>query len=151
MNVRRRYRFWLTLLSLGGAALTLALILFALRANIDLFYTPGEIIHGARETRQLPVVGQRLRVGGFVAPGSVRRSAHSMRVTFQLYDERGKVSVTYTGLLPDLFREGQGVVVQGVLEAGNHILAREVLAKHDEKYTPPELRPVGAKVNAHDA
>lgn len=143
MNARRKYRFWFTLLSLGGAALTLALILFALRANIDLFYTPGEVIHGAHKTGQPPTPGQRLRVGGFVAPGSVRHSASTMEVTFKLYDAGGSVTVSYIGLLPDLFREGQGVVVQGVLAAGHHIIAREVLAKHDEKYTPPGLPAAG--------
>ncbi|WP_419721865.1 cytochrome c maturation protein CcmE, partial [Salmonella enterica] len=101
--------------------------------------TPGEILYGKRETQQLPAVGQRLRVGGMVMPGSVRRDPDSLKVNFSLYDAEGSVTVSYEGILPDLFREGQGVVVQGTLEKGNHVLAHEVLAKHDENYTPPEV------------
>ncbi|EED9438143.1 cytochrome c maturation protein CcmE [Salmonella enterica subsp. enterica] len=93
----------------------------------------------ARETQQLPAVGQRLRVGGMVMPGSVRRDPDSLKVNFSLYDAEGAVTVSYEGILPDLFREGQGVVVQGTLEKGNHVLAHEVLARHDENYTPPEV------------
>ncbi|EBJ1658213.1 cytochrome c maturation protein CcmE, partial [Salmonella enterica] len=63
----------------------------------------------------------------------------SLKVNFSLYDAEGSVTVSYEGILPDLFREGQGVVVQGTLEKGNHVLAQEVLAKHDENYTPPEV------------
>ncbi|AXB19255.1 Cytochrome c-type biogenesis protein CcmE [Salmonella enterica subsp. enterica serovar Napoli] len=80
----------------------------ALRANIDLFYTPGEILYGKRETQQLPAVGQRLRVGGMVMPGSVRRDPDSLKVNFSLYDAEGSVTVSYEGILPDLFREGRG-------------------------------------------
>ncbi|CAD5309594.1 Cytochrome c-type biogenesis protein CcmE [Salmonella enterica subsp. enterica serovar Typhimurium] len=72
-------------------------------------------------------------------PGSVRRDPDSLKVNFSLYDAEGSVTVSYEGILPDLFREGQGVVVQGTLEKGNHVLAHEVLAKHDENYTPPEV------------
>nr|KHP86722.1 cytochrome C biogenesis protein CcmE [Salmonella enterica subsp. enterica serovar Senftenberg] len=97
------------------------------------------ILHGKRETQQLPAAGQRLRVGGMVMPGSVRRDPDSLKVNFSLYDAEGSVTVSYEGILPDLFREGQGVVVQGTLEKGNHVLAHEVLAKHDENYTPPEV------------
>ena len=89
--------------------------------------------------QQMPEVGQRLRVGGMVMPGSVQRDPNSLKVTFTIYDAEGSVDVSYEGILPDLFREGQGVVVQGELEKGNHILAKEVLAKHDENYTPPEV------------
>ncbi len=86
----------------------------------------------------MPEVGQRLRVGGMVMPGSVQRDPNSLKVTFTIYDAEGSVDVSYQAF-PDLFREGQGVVVQGGLEKGNHILAKEVLAKHDENYTPPEV------------
>ncbi|QCS72913.1 cytochrome c maturation protein CcmE [Salmonella enterica] len=96
-------------------------------------------VTGGNETQQLPAAGQRLRVGGMVMPGSVRRAPDSLKVNFSLYDAEGAVTVSYEGILPDLFREGQGVVVQGTLEKGNHVLAQEVLAKHDENYTPPEV------------
>ncbi len=139
MNIRRKNRCGIGCAVLAGLALTIGLVLYALRSNIDLFYTPGEILYGKRETQQMPEVGQRLRVGGMVMPGSVQRDPNSLKVTFTIYDAEGSVDVSYEGILPDLFREGQGVVVQGELEKGNHILAKEVLAKHDENYTPPEV------------
>ncbi|VFS03972.1 cytochrome c-type biogenesis protein CcmE [Salmonella enterica subsp. houtenae] len=108
MNLRRKNRLWVVCAVLAGLALTTALVLYALRANIDLFYTPGEILYGKRETQQLPAVGQRLRVGGMVMPGSVRRDPDSLKVNFSLYDAEGVVAVSYDGILPDLFREGQG-------------------------------------------
>ncbi|EDM9622278.1 cytochrome c maturation protein CcmE, partial [Salmonella enterica subsp. enterica serovar Montevideo] len=113
MNLRRKNRLWVVCAVLAGLGLTTALVLYALRANIDLFYTPGEILYGKRETQQLPAAGQRLRVGGMVMPGSVRRAPDSLKVNFSLYDAEGAVTVSYEGILPDLFREGQGVVVQG--------------------------------------
>ncbi|EEE2789666.1 cytochrome c maturation protein CcmE, partial [Salmonella enterica subsp. arizonae] len=128
MNLRRKNRLWVVCAVLAGLALTTALVLYALRANIDLFYTPGEILYGRRETQQMPEVGQRLRVGGMVMPGSVKRAPDSLKVNFSLYDAEGVVEVTYDGILPDLFREGQGVVVQGVLDRRNHVQAKEVLA-----------------------
>lgn len=138
MTLRRKNRLWMASLLLIGLGLTFALVLYALRANIDLFYTPGEILYGKEQTRAIPEPGQRLRCGGMVMPGSIKRDADSLKVTFSLYDARGVVDVSYEGILPDLFREGQGAVVQGRLENGNHIAAQEVLAKHDENYTPPE-------------
>ncbi|EKT55996.1 cytochrome c maturation protein CcmE [Providencia sneebia] len=139
MNIRRKNRLWLVCAIVIGAALTIALILYALRSSIDLFYTPGEIIYGKRETQQIPEVGQRLRVGGMVMPGTVQRDLESLKVVFTVYDAEGEVDVSYEGILPDLFREGQGVVVQGELASNNHVIAKEVLAKHDENYTPPEV------------
>ncbi|MEM0651373.1 cytochrome c maturation protein CcmE [Klebsiella huaxiensis] len=140
MNIRLSNRLWVALVVLAGLTLTITLVLYALRSNIDLFYTPGEILYGKRETQQRPVVGQRLRVGGMVMPGSVRRDPNSLKVNFSIYDAEGSVDVSYEGILPDLFREGQGVVVQGELGEENHLLAKEVLAKHDENYTPPEVK-----------
>ncbi|MFS2224785.1 cytochrome c maturation protein CcmE [Pantoea sp. B65] len=139
MNTRRKHRLYLVLAILTGVGLATALVMYALRSNIDLFYTPGEIINGKGAAQEKPVAGQRLRVGGMVLPGSVKRDPQTLRVSFKLYDARGTIGVSYQGILPDLFREGQGVVAQGVLEPGNLVNAREVLAKHDEKYTPPEI------------
>lgn len=116
MNIRRKNRLWIACAVLAGLALTISLVLYALRSNIDLFYTPGEILYGKRETQQMPEVGQRLRVGGMVMPGSVKRDPQSLKVNFSIYDAEGVVDVTYEGILPDLFREGQGVVVQGELD-----------------------------------
>ena len=140
MNARRKNRLYLAVAVLMGLGLTIALVLYALRSNIDLFYTPGEILYGKGETQEKPEPGQRLRVGGMVMPGSVQRDNKTLEVHFKLYDARGAVDVSYTGILPDLFREGQGVVAQGVLENDNLVAAKEVLAKHDENYTPPEIK-----------
>ncbi|NEG66804.1 cytochrome c maturation protein CcmE [Pantoea agglomerans] len=139
MNTRRRNRLYAAVAILLGLGLATALVMYALRSNIDLFYTPGEILYGKGEAHEKPEAGQRLRVGGMVMPGSVRRDPNTLAVSFKLYDARGVVSVRFEGILPDLFREGQGVVAQGVLAAGNQVIAKEVLAKHDEKYTPPEI------------
>ena len=139
MNLRRKNRLWVALTILAGLTLTTALVLYALRSSIDLFYTPGEILYGKRETQQRPEPGQRLRVGGMVMPGSVKRDPNSLRVSFSIYDAEGSVDVSYDGILPDLFREGQGVVVQGELDEQRRVQAKEVLAKHDESYTPPEV------------
>ncbi|MEN4799902.1 cytochrome c maturation protein CcmE [Pantoea agglomerans] len=139
MNTRRRNRLYAAVAILLGLGLATALVMYALRSNIDLFYTPGEILYGKGEAHEKPEAGQRLRVGGMVMPGSVRRDPNTLAVSFKLYDARGVVSVSFEGILPDLFCEGQGVVAQGVLAAGNQVIAKEVLAKHDEKYTPPEI------------
>jgi cytochrome c-type biogenesis protein CcmE len=139
VNTRRRNRLYAAVAILLGLGLATALVMYALRSIIDLFYTPGEILYGKGEAHEKPEAGQRLRVGGMVMPGSVRRDPNTLAVSFKLYDARGVVSVSFEGILPDLFREGQGVVAQGVLAAGNQVIAKEVLAKHDEKYTPPEI------------
>lgn len=140
MQARRKHRLWIALSILTGLGCSAALVLYALSANIDLFYTPGEILYGKNENHKMPENGESLRVGGYVQPGSVVYSSSSLAVSFRLYDARGVVSVSYQGVLPDLFREGQAVVVQGVLNEGHLIIARQVLAKHDENYTPPEIK-----------
>ena len=137
MNPRRKKRLALFLsvaVLIGGAV---SLMLYALTDSIDLFYTPSEIIEG--KDGQKPQVGQRLRIGGMVVPGSVSRDSETLAVTFDLIDVGPKVTVQYTGILPDLFREGQGIVATGTLMDARTINAQEVLAKHDEEYMPPEL------------
>ena len=137
MNPRRQKRLMAVsaiFLVLGSA---ISLMLYALSQNIDLFYTPSEIIEG--KAGQIPNVGQRLRIGGMVVPGTVSRDQETLAVSFDLVDIGPAVTVSYQGILPDLFREGQGIVATGVLTANNHIDAHEVLAKHDEEYMPPEL------------
>lgn len=137
MNPRRQKR----LLAVSSIIILVAgavwMMLNALSENIDHFYTPSEIIDGKAGT--LPVVGQRLRIGGMVVPGSVNRDQDSLAVTFDLVDTGPAVTVQYSGILPDLFREGQGIVATGKLSDPTHIIADEVLAKHDEEYMPPEL------------
>ncbi|WP_034948121.1 cytochrome c maturation protein CcmE [Erwinia oleae] len=140
MNPRRRNRLLTVFAVLLGLGIATSLVMYALRSNIDLFYTPGEILNGKGDKHEKPEPGQRLRVGGMVLPGSVKRDPATLQVSFRLYDGQGTIGVSYQGILPDLFREGQGVVAQGVLEEGNRVNAKEVLAKHDEKYTPPEIK-----------
>jgi cytochrome c-type biogenesis protein CcmE len=139
VNPRRKKRLSLALAVLVGLGLSISLVMYALRSNIDLFYTPGEILQGKGENHEMPFVGQRLRIGGMVMPGSVKRDPTNLQVSFKIYDARGAIAVTYNGILPDLFREGQGVVAQGVMQANNVVDAKQVLAKHDEKYVPPEV------------
>jgi len=139
VNPRRKKRLSIALVVLVGLGLSISLVMYALRSNIDLFYTPSEILQGKGENHEMPFVGQRLRIGGMVMPGSVKRDPKSLQVSFKIYDARGAIAVTYNGILPDLFREGQGVVAQGVMQANNVVDAKQVLAKHDEKYVPPEV------------
>jgi len=137
MNPRRKQR--LAVIGVIGLLVVSAigLMLYALNDSIDLFYTPSEIVGG--KDGQKPQIGQRLRIGGMVVPGSVSRAADSLAVKFDLIDTGPIVTVTFTGILPDLFREGQGIVATGVLTSPTEIKAQEVLAKHDEEYMPPEL------------
>ncbi|WP_354623998.1 cytochrome c maturation protein CcmE [Psychromonas sp. MME2] len=140
MNPRRKKRLLITTSLILGLSIALGLVLFALQQNIDLFYTPTEVIQGKKETGVKPVVGQTLRVGGMVVPGSVRRDPDSLKVSFDLLDNGGgTVTIFFDGILPDLFREGQGIVAQGELTAATEIYAFEVLAKHDEEYMPPDV------------
>jgi len=140
MNPRRKKRLLITSSLVVGISLAVGLVLFALQQNIDLFYTPTEIIQGKKETGIKPEIGQRLRIGGLVVPGTVKRDPQSLNVSFDLLDNGGgMVTVFFDGILPDLFREGQGIVAQGELISATQINAFEVLAKHDEEYMPPEV------------
>ena len=139
MNPRRKNRLYLALFVLVGLGLAISLVLYALRSNIDLFYTPSEILQGKGPDHELPTVGQRLRIGGMVMPGSVKRDDKTLEVHFKIYDARGAIAVTYFGILPDLFREGQGVVAQGTMRPDGTFAAQDVLAKHDETYMPKEV------------
>ncbi|MDX3773779.1 cytochrome c maturation protein CcmE [Chromatiaceae bacterium AAb-1] len=139
MQTRRQKRLFSVLfiiLLLGGAV---AAMLYALQQNIDLFYTPSQIVEGMGKDKVKPQPGQRLRIGGMVVEGSVKRDPDSLLVVFDLVDTGPVVTIEYEGLLPDLFREGQGIVAQGILINATRIKATEVLAKHDEEYMPPEV------------
>jgi cytochrome c-type biogenesis protein CcmE len=119
-----------TCLAVLGVAV--GLVLFALRDSIVFFYTPSEVAEKHLET------GQRFRLGGLVEDGSVKRG-EGTTVSFVVTDKRSTLPVTFTGVLPDLFREGQGVVAEGVLNSDGVFRADSVLAKHDENYMPPEV------------
>lgn len=129
---QRRRLTWVV--TIGGiAGLAVALILFALKQNINLFYTPTQINQGEAPNQH------HIRVGGVVVPGSIKRADDSLLVQFDLTDNVNAITVNYTGILPDLFREGQGIVALGELRAGSIFMASQVLAKHDETYMPPEV------------
>ncbi|MFC0309631.1 cytochrome c maturation protein CcmE [Gallibacterium trehalosifermentans] len=140
MNPRRKSRLYLVLFVVAGISIAAGLMLYALRQNIDLFYTPSEMIYGKdNNIASKPEPGQRIRVGGMVVEGSVQRDPNSLKVKFKLNDIGPSIDVEYDGILPDLFREGQGIVAQGTLKDATTLVASEVLAKHDENYVPPEL------------
>ena len=140
MNPRRKRRLTLAIALIAGVGAAATLLLYALNTNLNLFYTPSEIIHGKNDTGIKPEVGQRIRIGGMVTMGSLKRDPTSLHVEFAVHDSTGEdVIVTYDDLLPDLFREGQGIVAQGILVEGGKLEATEVLAKHDENYMPPEV------------
>jgi cytochrome c-type biogenesis protein CcmE len=137
MNPRRQQRLIAVSAIVVVVSMAIGLTLYALSQSIDLFYTPSEIIDGKQGN--VPDIGQRLRIGGMVVPGSVKRDQESLAVSFDLVDTGPIVTVSYKGILPDLFREGQGIIATGILRDRHHIEAHEVLAKHDEEYMPPEL------------
>ena len=129
----RYRRLTAVILVLVGVAVAAGLALKAFNKNILYYYTPSQVAAGAARP------GQPFRMGGLVTNGSVQRTPGSMTVRFTLTDMQHSVPIIYTGILPDLFREGQGIVVHGALAADGQFTADEVLAKHDEKYMPPEV------------
>ncbi|HSA81833.1 MAG TPA: cytochrome c maturation protein CcmE [Geminicoccaceae bacterium] len=133
MRLRKRQRLILVVVALtlvGGAT---GLVMLALSDSVAFFVTPTDIATDKVE------VDRRFRLGGLVVPGSIERSGEDGTVAFALTDQAHEVRVRYQGLLPDLFREGQGIVAQGHLGGDGVFVASEVLAKHDENYMPPEV------------
>ncbi len=116
-----------------GVSIATALALVALNENLNHFYSPAQIKAGEAPT------GAVIRIGGLVVDGSVTREADGLTVAFDLTDNAAEVTINYTGILPDLFREGQGIVAVGKLNPSGVVVADEVLAKHDENYMPPEV------------
>ncbi|MCQ4240621.1 cytochrome c maturation protein CcmE [Stutzerimonas stutzeri] len=133
MNPVRKKRLFIVLAILAGVGVAVTLALSALRENINLFYTPTQIAAGEAPE------GTRIRAGGLVEDGSVTRSKDSLTVSFRVTDNNATVTIRYQGILPDLFREGQGIVALGRVNADGVLVADEVLAKHDENYMPPEV------------
>lgn len=129
----RKKRFVSILLMVMVLALAVAALLYALQQNINLFYSPSQIQQG-----EAPV-NARIRAGGMVVAGSVQRDPESLQVSFTVTDFQQQLRIHYQGILPDLFREGQGIVAQGILTASGELEAEQVLAKHDENYMPPEV------------
>jgi cytochrome c-type biogenesis protein CcmE len=127
----KRKRLWLLLASLGVLGAATALVLTVLNDNIVFFYSPSQV------AEKHPGPERRFRLGGLVEQGSVQKNGQEVR--FIVTDLQKTVPVIYRGLLPDLFREGQGVIAEGTLGADGTFTARDVLAKHDENYMPPEV------------
>jgi len=133
MTPKRKKRLLLILLTIAGVATAAGFALKAFNENLMFFYTPSAIKAG--EAPQ----GRSIRVGGLVTNGSVKRQSDGLTVEFDVTDNAETVTVQYTGILPDLFREGQGIVALGRLQPNMRFVADEVLAKHDENYMPPEV------------
>ena len=129
----RRRRLALVLGILAGVAIAGALALSAFRQNVTFFFDPSQVADG-----KVPP-GESFRLGGMVTKGSVQRAPGGLEVRFVVTDFAHDVPVSYTGVLPDLFRDGAGVVAHGRLRADGTFVADEVLAKHDEKYMPPQV------------
>ena len=129
----RRRRMLLVIGILGGVSVAGALALQAFRSNVMFFFDPSQVAAGEAPP------GERFRLGGMVTKGSVQRTPGSLEVRFVVTDFAQSVPVVYSGVLPDLFREGQGVVADGRLQPDGTFRADEVLAKHDENYMPPEV------------
>jgi cytochrome c-type biogenesis protein CcmE len=133
MTPARKRRLYWVLGILAGVGLAGALALSAFKKNVMFFFDPTQVAAG--EVKQ----GERFRLGGMVSKGTFHRQPGSLEVTFIVTDFKNDLPVKYTGVLPDLFREGQGVVAHGKLGTDGVFVADEVLAKHDEKYMPPEV------------
>ena len=132
MNKRSKRKL-LVIMVVLGVSLATVLGLTAFEENILYFYSPTQIKNGEAPE------GRNFRVGGLVIEGTVERASDSLLVKFDLTDSAEVISVEYSGILPDLFREGQGIVAMGALNDRNVFVADEVLAKHDENYMPPEV------------
>ena len=148
MTPTRRRRLYWVLGILAGVAIAGTLALQAFRSNVMFFFDPSQIVAGEVKS------GQRFRMGGMVEKGSLVRQPGSLDVRFAVTDFKQTVHVRYSGVLPDLFREGAGVVAHGRLATDGDFVADEVLAKHDEKYMPPEvarsLKKGEARTGAHE-
>jgi cytochrome c-type biogenesis protein CcmE len=120
-------------LMVAGVGVAIGFALKAFNENLMFFYTPSAVVAG-----EAPV-GRPIRVGGLVTTGSVQRQSDGLTTRFDVTDNAESVTIQYTGILPDLFREGQGIVALGSLDNDGVFVASEVLAKHDENYMPPEV------------
>jgi cytochrome c-type biogenesis protein CcmE len=141
----RQKRFAFIVAGLALVAAAVGLVLYALKNNVSLYFTPTQVYN--KEAPQ----GRSFRIGGLVEVGSLQREKDGLTSHFSITDNTKTMPVVYKGILPDLFKEGKGVVAQGKLEADNVFHAEEVLAKHDENYMPPEAKDALAKAAAAKA
>ena len=130
---RKRRRMVLILSGMAALSVAVALVLVAFKETVTFFYSPSEV------QAEAPPLERAFRLGGLVEEGSVQKQGDGLTVEFRITDLAASVPVTYRGILPDLFREGQGVITEGSLGADGVFVAREVLAKHDETYMPREV------------
>ena len=130
---RKRRRLFFALSGLVALGLATMLILSALEENLIFFYSPSDLQTKVAQTKE------RIRIGGLVEEGSIEKNETGLEVTFLVTDFEHSIAVHYRGLLPDLFREGQGIIVEGSLREDGVFEASRVLAKHDENYMPPEV------------
>lgn len=130
----REKRLWYIVLGVFLVGAAVGLVLYALKNNVSLYFTPTQVYN--KEAPQ----GRSFRVGGLVEAGSVQRQSDGLTVHFRITDSVNSMQVVYKGILPDLFKEGKGVVAQGKVMEDNVFHADEVLAKHDENYMPPEAQ-----------
>ncbi len=144
MHPTRKRRMIGILVILAGVGLASALTIYSLRQNMLFFVSPADI-----EEQNLPL-GREFRLGGLVVPGSLSRANDGLAMQFDVSDGAETVTVLYDGILPDLFREGQGVIARGVLQSKELFVAHEVLAKHDENYMPPEVAEALEKRGMHN-
>ena len=135
MSLSRRQKTLLYIvIGIAWIAAAVGLVLYALKNNVSLYFTPTQVFN--KEAPQ----GRNFRIGGLVETGSLTREGDGLTAHFKITDTVKTMSVTYRGILPDLFKEGKGVVAQGKLHEDNVFYAEEVLAKHDENYMPPEAK-----------
>lgn len=138
----RQKRMWFIVAGVALVGAAVGLVLYALKSNVSLYFTPTQVYN--KEAPQ----GRNFRIGGLVEVGSMQREKDGLTVRFNITDTVKTMPVIYKGILPDLFKEGKGVVAQGKLETDNVFHADEVLAKHDENYMPPEAADALKKAGA---
>lgn len=138
MKLNRKRRLYTIAIIIVGVSCAVALTLYALQQNINLYYTPTQLQQQLSVNKALH--DRMIRLGGMVAKNSVQREPGDLKVSFVMTDFKNNVQVQYQGVLPTLFREGQGVVAQGKLDASGVFMAKEILAKHDENYMPPGIK-----------
>ena len=134
MSPRQKQRMYVVIAVIVAAFVVIGFAMFASRDNLNLYYSPEQVEKG-----EAPL-DKTIRVGGLVVPGTLHKGTESLEVEFALVDGSSEqIIVSYEGILPDLFREGQGIIARGKLIEGNQFVAEEILAKHDEEYMPPEV------------
>lgn len=132
MTQKQRHRLWYLLSCLLGIVGIAIIVTIAFRENMMYFVTPSELI-------STPDHGRRIRLGGLVEKGSIAKEMATLTTSFIVTDNNHSIPVSYTGIVPDLFREGQGVIVEGQFDEKGCFNAERLLAKHDENYIPPEI------------